>query len=71
MVDRDSAWLQQIHDSQAVKRVHVVALQLYQNISGANKWQQERLSSLILFMQYDAMDAVKGWICIFHMQLFE
>ena len=37
-------------------------------ISGANRWQQERLLSLILFMQYNAMDALKGWICVFHMQ---
>ena len=42
-----------------------------ENISGANRLQQERLLSLILFMQYNAMDAVKDWICIFHMQLFE
>ena len=29
----------------------------------------ERLLSLILFMQYIAMDALKDWICVFHTQL--
>ena len=35
--------------------------------SGANRWQQERLLSLILFVQYNVMDALKGMdLCLPH-----
>ena len=45
MVDRDSARLQQIYDSQAVKRVHVVALQLYHSESALKLGRVIRVSS--------------------------